>query len=126
MSTLLLVVLAAFARAQTAESTTPEPVQPTEIAADLGACSALITVVGPDSRPVYNARISGRIRYGMWGAKKLDLEVFTSAGGQVKIAGLPETPKKPILFDITKGDKGATVEYGPGSDCRGKYRVQLK
>src|SRR5208282_236269 len=65
-------------------------VAPTEISADLGACSALITVTGGDSKPVYSAKVTTRIRYGFMTAKKLDLETYTSAAGQVKIVGLPE------------------------------------
>src|ERR1700681_1133388 len=54
-------------------------VPPTEISADLGTGSALITVTGMDSKPVYNAKITTRIRYGVMGSKKLDLETYTSA-----------------------------------------------
>ena len=39
------------------------------------------------------------------GAKKLDLETYTSAAGQVKIVGLPEVLKKPIYIYISKDDK---------------------
>src|SRR5271166_4264868 len=48
-----------------------------EISADLGACSALITVTGADSKPIYSAKVNTRIRYGPLGVKKLDLEAFT-------------------------------------------------
>ena len=54
-------------------------VSPTEISAELGTCSALINVTGADSKPLYNAKVTARIRYGFMGAKKLDLETFTSA-----------------------------------------------
>jgi hypothetical protein len=101
-------------------------VAPTAISADLGACSALITVTGTDSKPVYNAKVTTRIRYGFMGAKKLDLETFTGAAGQVKIAGLPEVPKKPIFIYITKDDKLETVEFKPDVHCIATFDVRLK
>jgi hypothetical protein len=101
-------------------------VSPTEISADLGACSALITVTGADSKPVYNAKVTTRIRYGLMGAKKLDLETFTSAKGQVKIARLPELPKKPIFIYISKDDKLETVEFKPDVHCIATFDVRLK
>jgi hypothetical protein len=101
-------------------------VSPTEISAELGTCSALITVTGADSKPVYNAKVSTRIRYGMMGVKKLDLETFTSANGQVKITNLPEVPKKPIYIYVTKDDKMETVEFKPDVHCRATFDVVLK
>ena len=101
-------------------------VAPTQISADLGACSALITVTGADSKPVYNAKVSTRIRYGMMGVKKLDLETFTSAAGQVKITSLPEVPKKPVFIYISKDDKLEIVEFKPDVHCRATFDVVLK
>lgn len=101
-------------------------VPPTEISAELGACSALITVTGTDSKPVYNAKVTTRIRYGLMAAKKLDLETFTSAKGQVKITKLPELPKKPIFIYISKDDKLETVEFKPDVHCHDTFDVRLK
>jgi hypothetical protein len=103
-----------------------EAIMPTEISAELGGCSALITVTGADAKPVYNAKVSTRIRYGMFGAKRLDLEVYTSASGQVKIVGLPETPKRPVFFQVSKGAKLETLEFKPEAQCRAVYNVRLK
>jgi len=112
--------------AQVAQSSGPEAITPTEISAELGGCSALITVTGADAKPIYNAKVSTRIRYGMFGAKKLDLEVYTSASGQVKIVGLPETPKRPVTFQVSKGEKFETLEFKPEARCRAVYDVRLK
>jgi hypothetical protein len=101
-------------------------VAPTQIAAELGTCSALITVTGADSKPLYNAKVATRIRYGFMGAKKLDLETFTSAGGQVKIVQLPEVPKKPVFIYISKDDKLEIVEFKPDVHCHATFDVQLK
>jgi hypothetical protein len=60
------------------------------------------------------------------GAKKLDLETFTSAGGQVKITGLPEVPKKPIYIYVSKDEMVETVEFKPDVHCRETLDVVLK
>lgn len=103
-----------------------DAVPPTEINAELGTCSALINVTGADSRPIFDAKVSTRVRYGVMGLRKLDLETYTSANGQAKIVGLPEVPKKPIYIYISKGDKLETVEFKPDVHCRATFDVQLK
>jgi hypothetical protein len=126
LSALLLFSLMVFCpRAEFAQSATAA-VAPTEISADLGACSALVTVTGADSKPVYNAKVTTRIHYGFMGTKKLDLETYTSAAGQVKIVKLPEAPKKPVLIYISKDDKTESVEFKPDEHCRATFDVQLK
>lgn len=97
-----------------------------EISADLGPCSALITVSDADSKPILNAKVSARVQYGMMGVKKLDLEAYTSADGKVKITRLPETLKKPMIIHVSKGDKGEQVEFRPAERCHATFEVQLK
>ena len=106
--------------------TAPAAVAPTEISADQGACSALINVTGADSKPIYSAKIAARIRYGAFGAKKLDLETYTSAAGQAKIVGLPNEPKKPIFIYVTKDDKMEILEFKPDVHCQATFDVQLR
>jgi hypothetical protein len=101
-------------------------VPPTEISAELGTCSALINVTGADSKPVFSAKVTTRVHYGVMGLKKLDLETYTSANGQAQIVKLPEVPKKPIYIYISKDDKLETVEFKPDVHCRATYDVQLK
>jgi hypothetical protein len=112
-------------QAEFAQSATAA-VPPTEISAEQGTCSALITVTGADSKAVYNAKVTTRVHYGFMGIKKLDLETFTSAAGQVKIVGLPEVPKKPVLIFISKDGKFQSVEFKPEVHCQATLDVQLK
>lgn len=126
LSALLLSSLVAFCpQAEFAQSATATVV-PTEISADQGGCSALITVTGADSKAIYNAKVTTRVHYGFMGAKKIDLETYTSAAGQVKIVGLPEVPKKPIFIYISKDDKTESVEFKPEEHCRATFDVRLK
>jgi hypothetical protein len=122
---MLLLSLIVFCRL-TSLAQSGATVPPTEISADMGTCSALITVTGTDSKPIFNAKVSTRIKYGMMGVKKLELETFTSANGQVKIVKLPEVPKKPIYIYITKDDKWANVEFQPDVHCQANFDVVLK
>lgn len=97
-----------------------------EISADLGSCSALITVTDINLKPIYGAKITTSIRYGLMGVKKLDLEAFTGANGQVKITNLPELLKKPMYIYINKDDKQEIVEFKPDFHCHATFNVLLR
>ena len=124
-SALLIFILLASARPGWAQSGAAA-VSPTEISAELGTCSALINVTGPDHKPIFNAKVATRVRYGVMGLKKLDLETYTSADGQVRIVKLPEVPKKPVYIYISKDDKLETVEFKPDVHCNATFDVLLK
>ena len=118
----LMVMLPLRSGAQAAAS----PAVPAEISADLGTCSASITVTGVDSKPIYAAKITTRIQYGLLGVKRLDLEAYTGSDGKVKIASLPEVLKKPMYIHITQGDKEQIVEFRPSVKCEAHFDVQLR
>jgi hypothetical protein len=126
LSALLLFSFIAIHPQQASAQSGAAAVPPTEISADLGDCSALITVTGTDSKPVYNAKITTRIRYGMMGTKKIDLETYTSANGQARIVRLPEAPKKPVYIYVSKDDMMEIVEFKPDVHCRATFDVRLK
>jgi hypothetical protein len=117
----LLICLGYSAQAQN----TAQTASTAEISADLGNCSADITVTGSDSMPVYSARVATRVHYGMMGVKKLDLEAFTGPDGKVTIAKLPRELKKPMYIHISKGDKEEMVEFKPSLRCHAVFDVQL-
>jgi hypothetical protein len=122
LASLLQFSLILMGSAQTAAPATP----PTEISADLGTCSALITVRDKDAKPIYNVKVSARIRYGVMGAKKLDLETYTNSAGQAKVINLPEVPKKPIYFYVSKDEMLEIVEFAPDVHCQATFDVVLK
>jgi hypothetical protein len=115
---------ASTAPIENAQSATPAV--PAEISADLGSCSATINVTGADSKPVYAAKVTTRIRYGALSVKRLDLEAFTGTDGQVKITHLPEVLKKPMYIHVTKNDKDELVEFKPSERCEATFDVQLR
>jgi hypothetical protein len=97
-----------------------------EISADLGRCSAIISVTDADSKPIYGARITARVQHGAMGVKKLDLEAFTGPDGKVKITRLPESLKKPMVIHVDKDNKGDLVEFKPALSCHATFDVQLR
>jgi hypothetical protein len=99
---------------------------PGEISADLGPCSAVITVTGADSKPIYAARITARVQYGVMGIKKLDLEAYTGSDGKLKITRLPESLKKPMVIHVSKDEKGDQVEFKPAQSCHATFDIQLR
>jgi hypothetical protein len=105
---------------------TQSAVPPAEISADLGPCSALITVTRTNSKPVYAAKITARVLYGPFAVKKLDLEAFTGVDGQVKITHLPEIRKKTIRIYIRNDDDEQSVDLTPSSSCHSSFDVQLQ
>lgn len=123
---LIMSSLLAYCPSSASTQNAPGAVASTEISADLGPCSALITVTGIDSKPVYGAKMTARIQYGMLGVKKLDLEAYTASDGQMKITNLPESLKKPVYIHITKGEFGEVVEFNPNLRCHATFNVQLR
>ena len=117
-----LVLLPLRISAQTNTST----VVPGEISADLGTCSASITVSGTDSKPIYAAKVTTRIQFGLLGVKRLDLEAYTGSDGKVKITNLPEVLKKPMYIHISKGDKEEIVQFKPDIKCEASFDIQLR
>ena len=126
LTALLLLNLVVFCPRSGNAQSAAVTVTPAEISADLGICSALITVTGIDLKPVYGAKITARVRYGLLGVKKLDLEAYTGADGKLRITNLPEVLKKPMYIYISKDDKQETEEFKPNVRCHATFDVQLK
>jgi hypothetical protein len=118
LAALTLSLFTASAQAQNAQL-------PNEISADLGSCSAELFVTGPDTKPVYGAKVTTHIQYGMMGIKKLDLSAYTDAQGHLKLTHLPLTLKKPLYIHVAKDDKEQIVSFKPESECEAKFKVVL-
>jgi hypothetical protein len=119
-----LIVLAP--RLGNAQSSAQSAVPPAEISADLGPCSAHITVTGTDAKPIYAAKITARVLYGPFSVKKLDLTAFTGVDGQVSITHLPEIRKKTMTIYIRNADDEVAVDFTPSSNCHSSFSAQLQ
>ena len=122
------MLIAAIALAAAALAQQPAEAPKSEVAvlkAGLGACSADFTVKDSDGKPAYAATIHVRVRYGVWGIKRADLEVGANSDGEARIEGLPDKAK-PLTYDIQKAGKKAAVEQNVSDNCHAKYEVSLK
>jgi DNA-binding beta-propeller fold protein YncE len=95
------------------------------ISARLGNCSADFTVTDAAGAPVYAATIHVRIRYGFMSVKRMDLEVGTNSDGKARVEGLPEKAR-PLVYEVAKDGRTATVTQDLAATCRGMYSVALK
>jgi hypothetical protein len=103
------------------------PEKPATVDGGLGRCSLEVTVVGPDSKPVYAASVKVHVAYGFGGFHKLDLEVGTNSEGKAKFTGLPSRVRRPPLeFDATKDDLSGTLNYDPATQCVTMQKITLQ
>jgi len=101
--------------------------KPAVVDGGLGRCSLEVTVLGPDSKPVYAASVKVHIAYGFGGFHKLDLEVGTDANGKAKFTGLPSRVRRPPLeFDATKDALSGTLNYDPATECTAAHNMALQ
>lgn len=116
-------MLAAFALAAVLQGAGPQEVP--VLKANLGDCAADFVVRGADGRPVYNATIHVRVRYGFMNVKRSDLEIGTNAEGKARIEGLP-SKAKPLAYDIRKDTATAAVMQDVETMCKASFDIALK
>jgi hypothetical protein len=117
----LALTLVSFAQ------TPAKPVPPTAVlkAALGGICSADFTVKDAGGKPVYAAMIHVKVRYGMFGVKRADLEIGTDSDGKARIEGLPEKAR-PLVYDIKKGALDGSAEQNVEEKCQATFEVTIK
>jgi hypothetical protein len=107
-----------------AQAEAPKPDLAT-ISARLGMCDADFTVTGADGKPVYSATVRVRLRYGVLGLKRMDLEVGTNSDGKARVEGLPLGGRR-LTYTVTKDPLKTTVEQDLATTCHGMFAVALK
>ena len=123
MKTLFLALV--FSLAGFAQAPPPKPPAPPQISADLGPCSAEFRITTMAGKPIYNAKITVQIRHGIFGTRKLDLEIGTDANGQATFVKLPAHTSHPLTFNISTGQDTAEVGYSPATNCAASYVVPM-
>jgi hypothetical protein len=94
--------------------------------AGAGPCSLELTVLGTDSKPVYDATVKVHIAYGFGGFHRLDLQAGTNSAGKVKFTGIPvKVHNPPLEFDATKDQLEGSVNYDPSAECQAKHDLNL-
>ena len=118
-------MLAALLSTQQPATTQPGGNETPVLRAGLGPCLASFTVVDAGGTPVYAASIRVRVRYGMMGLKRMDLEVSTDPTGRANFQGLPNNGRK-LSFAVQRGNLSATIEQDLKTMCDGTHKVTLK
>jgi hypothetical protein len=106
----------------------PAPVDPKTIPVidgAIGPCSADFTVNDAAGAPVYAAKVSVHIAYGLMNLHKLDLEVGTNAAGKARFIGLPDKPRQGLFFSASEGDREASAFDDPSKTCKAEFTVKL-
>jgi hypothetical protein len=91
----------------------------------IGTCRADFTVKDEAGKPIYDAKIKVTLRWGFFNKRKLDLEIGTNGDGKARITGLPDSPKKPLEFQIKSGTITKSIEDDPSANCTAVYEVTL-
>jgi hypothetical protein len=102
----------------------PKPEVPA-LKAGLGTCAVDFVVKDGDGKPVYQATIHSKIRYGALSVKRMDVEVSTNDEGKARIEGLP-TKARPIVYDIEKAGVKTTAQQDVSTGCLASLQVTLK
>ena len=92
----------------------------------MGPCTADFTVVDSSNKPVFDAKVHVKFKYGFMSKKDTDLEVGTNSDGKAHVEGLPSKLKKPPLeYTIQSGGLTQTVTNDPAADCHAIFNVTL-
>jgi len=92
----------------------------------LGSCRADFTVKDEAGKPIYNAKIDVTLKSGgLFSRRKTELEVGTNSDGKARFTGLPDSPKKPLEFQIKSGTVSKAVTDDPSTSCNAVYEVTL-
>ena len=118
-----IIALAAVVVAQQpAGAPTPERAV---LKAGLGGCSADFRVTDPDGKPVDQATVHVKVRYGIMGVRKMDLEVTTNVDGLARVEGLP-AKAAPLAWDIQKAGRKGSAAQNLAKNCQANFDVAIK
>jgi len=109
-----------------AQSLGGNPADVPTISGGMGSCTADFTVVDASNKPIFDAKIHLKVKYGFMSKRDTDLEVGTNSDGKARIEGLPQKLKKPPMeFTIRSGDLTKSVTNDPAANCHPTFAVTL-
>jgi hypothetical protein len=109
-----------------AQSLAGNPAAVPTASAGMGPCTADFTVVDTANKPVYDAKIHAKVKYGFMSKRDTDLEISTNSDGKARIEGLPIKLKKPPLeYTVQSGGVSKTVTNDPAAECHPYFNVTL-
>jgi hypothetical protein len=110
-----------------AHSLAGNPADVPTASAGMGPCTADFTVVDTANKPVYDAKIHAKVKYGFMSKRDTDLEVGTNSDGKARMEGLPDKLKKPPMeFTIQSGGATKSVTNDPAANCHPTFAVTLE
>jgi hypothetical protein len=124
MATIVAILLLSAGLLAQAPAPQPKPELPV-LKAGLGPCSADFAVKDEDGVQIYAASVHVKVRYGVFGVKRADLEVGTNSDGEARIEGLP-AKAKPLVYEVTKDAKKVTAEQNVATDCNTTFALTPK
>jgi hypothetical protein len=92
--------------------------------AQLGPCSADLTVKDTNGKPVYNSKIDVRVAYGHF--HRMDLEVSTNLDGKARFAGIPTNTRRGLLYQAAEGDRSGNAFQDPAAKCNAQFTIVLR
>jgi hypothetical protein len=109
-----------------AQSLAGNPADVPTISGGMGPCTADFTVVDTSNKPVFDAKIHVKVKYGFMSKRDTDLEVGTNSDGRARMEGLPEKLKKPPMeFTIRSGDETKSITNDPAVECHPTFTVSV-
>ena len=102
------------------------PADVPSISAGLGTCSADFIVVDAAAKPIFDAKIQVKMKYGFMSKRGTDLQIGTNSDGKAHIEGLPNKLKKPPLeYIVQKDDLTKMVSNDPATECHPVFNLTL-
>jgi hypothetical protein len=121
-----ILLVAMFLYLPGAASIAGSPSDVPSVSAGIGTCSADFLVTDSANKPVFDAKVHVKIKFGFMSKRDTDLEVGTNNDGKARIEGLPNKLKKPPLeFSIQKDGLFKTVTSDPATDCHPHFNITL-
>jgi hypothetical protein len=111
---------------QTTASSAAEAKAIPSIDGGIGPCSADFTIVDASGAPVYAAKISVHIAYGLMNVRKLDLELGTNVDGKARFIGLPDRIKHGVYFHASEGGRTGEAFDDPANTCKAQFTITIR
>jgi len=92
-----------------------------------GPCTVDFHVRDSNKKPIFNATVYVRYKYGLFGLRRMELQVGTNADGRARVTGLSfKTREEPLAFRVWYHDAATTVLHYPAADCDEQFNVTLQ
>lgn len=92
---------------------------------EAGPCSVEFMVIDANGGRVYAANIQVHIDYGLFGVRKLDLQVGTNSDGLARFTGLPDSTDGVLYFEAFTDELKGVAVADPTEDCHAQHDIYM-